>query len=108
MQWQTYDIVFHAAQMGPDGKLEKHPRVTVYLNGVKVQDNNEIARPTGIGPGEDAARGPIQFQFHHHPVRFRNAWVIDLTGTAGQTAEQNLARTILARMVAEGGIGGGR
>lgn len=110
LQWQTYDIVFHAAQMGPDGKLEKLPRVTVYLNGVKVQDNNEIPRPTGIGPGENAARGPLQFQFHHHPVRFRNAWVVDLTGMAGQNAEQNLAKaiqgaTLLNSLVKNRGLG---
>ncbi|MBV9467897.1 MAG: DUF1080 domain-containing protein, partial [Abitibacteriaceae bacterium] len=109
LQWQTYDIVFHAPRMGPDGKVEKLPRVTVYLDGVKVQDDKEIPRGTGIGPAEHAARGPLKLQFHHHPVRFRNIWAVELNDGAGQAAEQNLdnmVRTARLEQRAARGTGG--
>lgn len=48
-------------------------RITVVLNGVKIQDNLEVTRPTG-GQLDDQLNkpGPIMFQGDHGAVAFRN------------------------------------
>jgi hypothetical protein len=75
-QWQTYDILYHAARFGPDGKKITHARVTVLHNGLLIHDNVEIPGPTGgaISP-ESAEPGPILLQDHGHEVKYRNIWV---------------------------------
>jgi hypothetical protein len=81
-QWQTYDIVFHAPHFDAPGKLLKPARVTVFQNGVLVQDNVEIKGRTAIGdiptyvPGPDKA--PLALQDHGNPVRYRNIWIREL------------------------------
>lgn len=76
LQWQTYDIEFHAAKFDDTGKKIQNARVTVSHNGVIVQNNSEITNKTGAGAKEGAAPGAIQLQGHHNPVFFRNIWVI--------------------------------
>ena len=81
-QWQTYTIVFHRPRFDTAGKLLKPARVTVFHNGVLVQDNVELTGPTGhkerppykVGPD----KGPIGLQDHGHPVRYRNIWIREL------------------------------
>ncbi|MGB7433775.1 MAG: DUF1080 domain-containing protein [Candidatus Acidiferrum sp.] len=81
-QWQSYDIVFHATHFDKSGKLVKPARVTVFHNGVLVQDNVEIRGRTAIGdvptyiPGPDKA--PLALQDHGNPVRYRNVWIREL------------------------------
>lgn len=81
-QWQSYDIVFHAPHFDPSGKLAKAARVTVFHNGVLVQDNVEIKGRTAIGDiptyvaGPDKA--PLELQDHGDRVRFRNIWIREL------------------------------
>jgi hypothetical protein len=75
--WQTYDIVFTAPRWLSDGTKWKHGRVTVWLNGVKVQNNVELKDKTGAGKMEDPLMLPIRFQDHRNPVRFRNIWIVD-------------------------------
>jgi hypothetical protein len=73
LQWQTYDITFHKAQVR-DGKTVKKARVTVVQNGIKIIDNAEISpTPGGVGTkeGED---GPLMLQDHGNDVQFRNFW----------------------------------
>lgn len=74
--WQSYDIVFHAPKFDDSGKKIANARATILQNGVLVQDNAEFPGPT---PNHDAADpkepGPIELQWHHCPVRFRNVWV---------------------------------
>ncbi|MBM3787235.1 MAG: DUF1080 domain-containing protein [Acidobacteria bacterium] len=84
-QWQTYDFVFHAARCDADGKVEQPARLTLHHNGVLVQDNVNISKPT---PGDDGTsmceNGPIRLQDHFHPdvkdtpLKFRNLWVRSL------------------------------
>ena len=75
-KWQTYDIVFHAPKFDENGKKIANARVTVFQNGVLVQDNTEIPYPTPNHDGvEPKDAGPIELQWHHNPVRFRNVWV---------------------------------
>lgn len=75
--WQTYDISFTAPRWGADGKKLKNARITVWHNGVKVQDHVEIPNKTGHGAPEEVALLPIKLQEHGAPVRFRNIWIVD-------------------------------
>ncbi len=80
--WQTYDITFRAPQMNPDGTVKEKARVTVELNGIKVQDNTAINGGTaGHEPGKpppNAATGPLQLQDHGNRVRYRNVWLVEV------------------------------
>ncbi len=80
-QWQTYDIIFHAATCGPDGKVTRPGTVTLLYNGVLVQDHVTLKGVTGGGAGDDLCQpGPLMLQDHFHPnvketfLRFRNIW----------------------------------
>jgi hypothetical protein len=81
-RWQTYDITFRAPRMNSDGTVNEKARVTVELNGVKIQDNVAIEGATaGHEPGKppaNAAVGPLQLQDHGNRVRYRNVWLVDL------------------------------
>jgi hypothetical protein len=75
-EWQTYDIVFHSPRC-INGKIAENGTVTVFLNGVLIQDNVTIADATGsCGPG------PLLLQDHsgfpgapNTTMRFRNIWI---------------------------------
>jgi hypothetical protein len=81
-EWQTYDIVFHAPRFAADGSLTRPARATVILNGVLVQDNQELTGPTAHKARPPykahAAKLPLGLQDHGDPVRFRNVWVREL------------------------------
>jgi hypothetical protein len=75
LQWQTYDVTFHKAEVD-QGKVMKKARVTVVQNGIKTIDNAEIDPTPGgldIAPGED---GPLLLQDHGNPVQYRNIWIV--------------------------------
>lgn len=76
-EWQSYDIVFRSARFDGEKKTE-NARITVYHNGVVIHDDFEIPRKTGAGKPEGAEPGPIKFQGHHNPVKFRNTWIQQL------------------------------
>ncbi len=78
-QWQTYDITFRAPRMNADGSLKEKARVTVDLNGVRVQDQTEIEGATASHalPRVNAATGPLQLQDHGNRVRYRNVWLVE-------------------------------
>lgn len=73
-EWQTYDIVFHAPKADSAGKVTAPGRLTVFHNGVLIQDNVEITEPTGGGE-KGVGDGPIHLQDHGNLVRYRNIWV---------------------------------
>jgi len=81
-QWQSYDIVFHGPRFDPQGKLLRPARVTVFHNGVLVQDNVELTGPTAhharppYKPGPE--KGPVGLQDHGTLVRYRNIWIREL------------------------------
>lgn len=77
-QWQTYDIVFRAPRFATDGSLESPATLTVFLNGVLIQNNVELKGSTVyIGAPTYTAHGEagIRLQDHDHLVSFRNIWV---------------------------------
>jgi hypothetical protein len=81
-EWQTYDIVFRGPRFDAQGNVTRPARVTVFHNGVLVQDNTELAGPTThqARPPYQAhpERLPISLQDHGDLVRFRNIWVREL------------------------------
>jgi hypothetical protein len=77
-QWQSYDIVFFAPRFA-NGKLTAPARVTVLLNGVLVQHDEEIHGETGHRqlPAYKTISntGPLTLGGHGCPIRFRNIWL---------------------------------
>jgi hypothetical protein len=96
-QWQIYDIIWTAPRFDAEGKLASPARVTLFHNGVLVQNNVELLGDTGWvtrGPYRaHAEKQPIALQDHGNPVRFRNLWVREL-GKPGR-AELQLADKVL-------------
>ncbi len=75
--WQTYDMIFTAPRWAADGEKLRPAHLTVWHNGVKIQDDVEVKNKTGNGSEETAMLLPIRFQDHKDPVRYRNIWIID-------------------------------
>ncbi|HOX56047.1 MAG TPA: DUF1080 domain-containing protein [Candidatus Paceibacterota bacterium] len=81
-QWQTYDIVYTAPRFDAEGKLISPAYMTVFQNGVLIQNNVELTGPTDWldrAPYQPhPEKQPISLQDHGNPVRFRNIWVREL------------------------------
>ncbi len=82
MEWQTYDIVYHSPKF-ENGKLEENARITVRLNGIMVQKNEELRHQTSHSQaGRDEAAPseamPIKLQDHSNRIQFRNIWIKEL------------------------------
>jgi hypothetical protein len=109
-EYQAYDIVFRRP-IYKDGKQVDPGYVTVFANGVLVQDHTMLEGGTGhMGrsrPEPFPATGPLKLQDHGNPVRFRNIWYRPLPprsvegGTDGYlTAEATYAkRAEIAAMI---------
>ena len=90
-QWQVYDIIFIEPTFDSEGHLETHGRITVFHNGVLVQDNIKLLGTTEyIGApktGRDQMPGDgsetrldrkLYLQDHGDLVSFRNIWIREL------------------------------
>jgi hypothetical protein len=81
-EWQTYDIVFHAPRFDAGGKVLSPARLTVFHNGVLVQDNMALLGPTHHNERAPYSahpdKLPLSLQDHAHPVRYRNIWIREL------------------------------
>jgi len=76
LQWQTYDITLHAAQVDASGNVVKNARMTVVHNGVAIHDDLELKQTTPGGVSYDLSKpGPVFLQDHGNPVQYRNIWV---------------------------------
>jgi len=78
-EWNTYDIIFIAPKFNADGMMISPAKVTVFHNGVLVQNNRELRGPTEyIGIPNYRAHAdalPIMLQDHGDLVSFRNIWL---------------------------------
>ena len=79
-QWQTFEIIFRAPRTDSEGGITEKGRVTVWQNGILVQNNTEIPKPTGNRPldREIGQPGPVLLQDHGCKVEFRNIWILPL------------------------------
>jgi len=87
-QWQTYDIIFHPPAFDETGRRTRLGTITVFHNGVLVQDHVTIRGSTTASPiKEQPGDGPLYLQDHGDLVRYRNIWLRPIPATppaAGQ------------------------
>jgi hypothetical protein len=87
-EWQTYDIVFQAPRFGEDGKVTKPAYLTVFQNGVLIQNHFELLggtyfdRPASYSKHPEKL--PITLQFHGNDVKYRNIWLREFTPIVGE------------------------
>lgn len=79
--WQAYDVVWTAPRFNEDGSLKTPARVTIFFNGILIQNNFELKGPTlyiGLPSYKKHGPAPIKLQAHgdkSEPLSFRNIWV---------------------------------
>lgn len=95
--WQTYDVVYAAPRFDAAGKLLSPAYLTVFHNGVLIQNHAELTGPTSWLEralySAHPEKQPIALQDHGNPVRYRNIWVREL-GKTGKK-EFTLANKLL-------------
>ena len=90
-EWQVFDIRYRAPRRNDAGAIIENGTVTVWFNGMKVQDGTPFGEPKstfhpfrfGTTPYLEKIRdmqkktmtGPVFLQDHNNPVKFRNVWV---------------------------------
>ena len=90
-QWQTYDIVWTAPVFTAVGAAKTPAYVTVFHNGVLVQDHYELKGETvyvGKPKYKAYADAAIKLQAHGDPsppISFRNIWVRELNQGKGKS-----------------------
>lgn len=83
-EWQSYDVVWTAPVFNADGTLQTPAFVTVFHNGVLVQNHFRLLGETlyiGKPVYRKYDRAAIKLQSHHDPsapISFRNIWVREL------------------------------
>jgi hypothetical protein len=83
-EWQTYDVVWTAPTFNTDGSLKTPAYVTVFYNGVLVENHFELKGETRyIGQPfyKSYSAAPIKLQAHgdkSEPISFRNIWVREI------------------------------
>jgi hypothetical protein len=81
-EWQVYDVVFMAPIFGEQGRMQRPATLTVFHNGVLIQNNVALLGPTEyIGQAfyqPHAAKLPLRLQDHGNPTSYRNIWVREL------------------------------
>ncbi len=84
-KWNSYDINFRAARF-EDGKRSEKAMVSMYFNGIKVHNNQQITKVwggpnSGIDGGNDKGfgitdtPGGLKLQCEGHEVLYRNIWI---------------------------------
>ena len=83
-EWQTYDVAWTAPTFESDGSLKTPAYVTVFFNGILVQNHFELKGETmyiGKPFYKKYETAPIKLQAHgdkSEPVSFRNIWIREL------------------------------
>ena len=70
--WQSYEIIFRRPKLNQNNKMTRPGRITIFHNGVLVQDNFEFT-------GNRSDEYPIILQDHGDIVRYRNIWIRELS-----------------------------
>jgi len=82
MQFQTYDIYFTPRTSGANGAAQGAAVMTVYLNGVLVQDSVPVPVTTEAGAtGSQLTAAYLALQNHSNEVVFNNIWFVPFSGT---------------------------
>ena len=82
-EWQSFDIIYTSPRFKNDSTFFAPPRVTLFHNGVLIQNNVEIQGPT-VSPGipryiiKAHGPAPITLQRHSGTLAFRNIWIREL------------------------------
>lgn len=79
LEWNVYDVIYTAPRFKADGKIDTPARITVFLNGVLIQNNvtiNGLTLYIGLhnypsSHGDDV----ISLQDHDSKNQFRNIWI---------------------------------
>ena len=83
-EWETYDVVWTAPTFTGDGSLSTPAYVTVFFNGVLVENHFELKGQTlyiGKPFYKKYTSAPIKLQAHgdkSEPISYRNIWVREL------------------------------
>ena len=67
LSWQTYDITYHPATPGADGKKGEQAYYKVVHNGVTIHEKIKLG---------GSRKGDLSFQDHGNPVSYRNVWIV--------------------------------
>jgi len=101
-EWQVYDIAFRRP-IYKDGQLVDPGYLTVFCNGVLLQDHTPLEGGGGHKTRKKdrpfPEKGPLKLQDHGNPVRYRNIWIrqlpkraIDGGDTSVMSAEATAAK----------------
>lgn len=80
-EWNVYDIAYTAPEFNDDGSVKTPGRVTVFFNGVLVQNNQVIQGGTSTDTKHVYVKhgpAPLRLQAHGDksaPISYRNIWI---------------------------------
>ena len=81
-KWQSFDIIFTAPRFNSDQTLKSPAILTVFHNGVLIQNNVTLKGATTHGDYTEYAahpeKLPMLLQEHGSKVSFRNIWIREL------------------------------
>ncbi len=80
-EWNVYDIAYTDPEFNTDGTVKEPARVTIFFNGVLVQNNVAIKGATSTTTAHKyTAHGPASIRLQAHgdksaPISYRNIWI---------------------------------
>ena len=81
-EWQSYDIWFKRPTFDADGKMATPAYVTVFVNGVLVQNNipfeGRSSHRNRDGYQRHNDKEPLVLQYHNEIVSYRNVWLVPI------------------------------
>lgn len=79
LEWNVYDVVYTAVRFKADGSVYAPARITVFHNGVLIQNNvtiNGITEYIGLHMYKSAHGDDVlSLQDHNNNTQFRNIWI---------------------------------
>ena len=78
LQWQTYDIEFSNAVIGPDGKAKTPPMMSVKHNGIETHKDQVLpGKTTAAAASGLTVKDSLMLQDHGNKVEYRNIWIVE-------------------------------